>query len=109
MSEGEARKYVVRDFDDAIAMIDALEEFFDKVRKAHERFKRLVKQLSLEEDRPRFSFTSRGGRLEEEFMRMVMEEYLKRRGLSGGGELSPEEEKEIDRVVDKLRRGGGEG
>lgn len=105
MSEGEARKYVVRDFDDALAMLDALEEFFEKAKKAHERFKRLIKQLSPEEDRPRFSFSGGRGRLEEEFVRMVMDEYMKRRARPSHVELTPEEEKEIDEVVDKLRKG----
>jgi len=109
MSEGEAKKYVVRDFDDALAMLDALEEFFEKARKAYERFKRLIKQLGPEESKPRFSFSTGHGRLEDEFMRMVMDEYMKRKARLSHVELTPEEQKEIDGVIDKLRERRVEG
>jgi len=107
--ERPKRRFVIETFDDAIEAIAALEDFFSKVKKSQERFKRLIKTLGVEEERPRFSFRP-GAKIEDEFMRYaverVLEEAAKRRGLtpSREPELTEEEEKEIDKVVDEFEK-----
>ena len=107
--ERPKRRFVIETFDDAIEAIAALEEFFSKMKKSQERFRRLLKTIGVEEERPRFSFRA-GARPEDEFMRLAIEEaineVMKRRGLASSKEpeLTEEEEKEIDKVVDEFEK-----
>jgi len=102
------RRFVIETFDDAIEALDALEEFFRKVRDANERFKRIVRTIkSIEEERPTFRFT-RHSRIEDELMEAVLKEALSKIKIrvepSTEDKEIEEEVKEIDEQFKRLER-----
>lgn len=96
---GEKRRFTVETLDDAIEMLNALEEFFSKYENARKRFIKLVQKYG---GSPRFTYTygRRPSGIEsylEDLMRQELEKALR---ATLGRRIS---EEEVDKIISEVR------
>ncbi|RLF17390.1 MAG: hypothetical protein DRZ82_09850 [Thermoprotei archaeon] len=97
MSDNQ-EKIVIKDLDEALKYIEALDEFFTKYNKAYNKFKSMVRKLGFAEKKTfSYGFNPLSGKGMDKLIEQIVEKYLEERL----GQSKPSEEEEYDEEADR--------
>ena len=104
----EGEKVVIRDLDEAMKYVEALEEFFTKYDKAYKKFRLMVKRFYPQEKKAiSFGtniFSGKGmEKLVEDIVNKILEERLGRPKEEAEEAIEEEAEREAEEIIKKLK------
>jgi len=95
-------KIVIKDLDEALKYIEALDEFFTKYNRAYNRFKNMVRKLGFAEKKTfSYAFNPMTGRGMDKFIEQIVERVLEERLGQAKPSEKEEYEEEIEREADR--------
>ena len=104
----EGEKVVIKDLDEAIKYVEALEEFFTKYDKAYKKFRLMIKRFYPAEKKAiSFGtniFSGKGmEKLVEDIVNRILEEKFGRPKEEAEEEIEREAEREAEEIIKKLK------
>jgi len=95
-------KIVIKDLDEALKYIEALDEFFTKYNKAYNKFKNMVRKLGFAEKKTfSYGFNPLSGKGMDKLIEQIVEEYLEKKFSQQRQEEKDEYEEEVDKEADR--------